>query len=100
MGVSMKKFTILLLVILACAASLMFAQNVSSSLRVAVLDSSGAAVPGSECALTNHTTGAVLTVQSDSAGSGVFHIIQAGTYSFPPHANGVQALSDEDVAGA
>ena len=41
----MKKFSVLLVAILACAAT-GFGQNVSSSLRAAFLDSSGAAVPG------------------------------------------------------
>src|SRR5450759_5882231 len=79
-GGSMKKFS-KLIAMLACAASLAFAQNVSSSLRATVLDSSGAAVPGAECTLTNQNTGAVLTVKSDSQGSCGFNIIPAGAYS-------------------
>ena len=94
----MKKFTIFLIVILACAASLAFAQNVSSSLRAVVLDSTSAAVPGAECALTNQNTGAVLTVKSDSQGSCGFNIIPAGTYSFAVQAKGFKALSVKDVA--
>ena len=94
----MKKFTIFLIVILACAASLAFAQNVCSSLRAVVLDSTSAAVPGAECALTNQNTGAVLTVKSDSQGSCGFNIIPAGTYSFAVQAKGFKALSVKDVA--
>jgi hypothetical protein len=67
-------------------------------LRAAVLDSSGAAVPGAECALTNQSTSAVLTVKSDSQGSCTFNIIPAGTYSFAVQAKGFKALSVKDIA--
>src|SRR6516164_11700812 len=92
----MKKFSILLLAVLALATT-GFAQNVSSSLRAAVLDSSGAAVPGAECVLTNQSTGAVLTVKSDSQGSCVFNIIPAGAYSLSVQAKGFKAMSIRDV---
>jgi hypothetical protein len=85
------------MVLLVCAAT-GFAQNVSSSLRAAVLDSSGAAIPGAECALTNQSTSAVLTVKSDSQGSCTFNIIPAGTYSFAVQAKGFKALSVKDIA--
>ena len=94
----MKKFFTLLMVILVCAAT-GFGQNVSSSLRAVVLDSSGAAVPGAECVLTNQNTGAVLTVKSDSQGSCIFNIIPAGTYSFAVQAKGFKALSREGCRG-
>src|ERR1035437_1154406 len=94
----MKKFTIFLIVILACAASLAFAQNVCSSLRAVVLDSSSAAVPGAECTLTNQNTGAVLTVKSDSQGSCGFNIIPAGAYTFTARSAGFKALTVTDIA--
>ena len=93
----MKKFS-KLIAILACAASLAFAQNVSSSLRAIVLDSSSAAVPGAECAITNQNTGAVLTIKSDGQGSCVFNIIPGGAYTFTVQATGFKALSVKDVA--
>ena len=94
----MKKFTILLIVILTCAASFVFAQNVSSSLRAIVLDSSSATVPGAECAITNQNTGAVLTIKSDGQGSCVFNIIPGGAYTFTVQAAGFKALSVKNVA--
>ena len=94
----MKKFSTVLLIFLACAASVGFAQNVSSSLRVVVVDSSSAAVPGSECTLANQNTGAVLTLKSDGQGSCTFNIIPAGTYSFTVQAKGFKALSVKDIA--
>jgi hypothetical protein len=94
----MKKISILLFCILVCAAGLGFAQNVSSSLRATVLDSSAAAVPGAECSLTNQATEAVLTVKSDSQGSCVFNIIPAGTYSFGAQAKGFKAMAVKDIA--
>jgi hypothetical protein len=93
----MKKFS-KLIAILACAASLAFAQNVSSSLRAIVLDSSSAAVPGAECAITNQNTGAVLTIKSDGQGSCVFNIIPGGAYTFTVQATGFKALSVKNVA--
>ena len=62
------------------------------------MDSSGAAVPGAECVLTNQATGAVITVKSDSQGSCVFNIIPAGAYSFTAQAKGFKALSVRDIA--
>ena len=76
----MKKFS-LFISVFVCAAVAGFAQNVSSSLRAAVLDSTAAAVPGAECALTNQATSAALTVNSDNQGLCMFNIIPAGTYT-------------------
>ena len=50
-----------------------------------------------ECTLTNQATAAVLTVKSDSQGSCVFNIIQAGSYSFTAQAKGFKALSVKDI---
>jgi hypothetical protein len=93
----MKKFSILLLCIFVCAASVALAQNVSSSLRATVIDSSSAAVPGAECSLTNQATEAVLTVKSDSQGSCVFNIIPAGTYTFGAQSKGFKAMAVKDI---
>ena len=87
----MKKIFTALLVILACAMSLAYAQNVSSSLRGTVLDSSGAAVPGAECVLTNQATGVAVTAKSDTQGACMFNIIPAGTYSFTAQSKGFKA---------
>ena len=94
----MKKSFIMWFAILACAASLGFAQNVSSSLRATVLDSSAAAVPGAECILTNQGTGAALNTRSDSQGSCSFNIIPAGNYSFSAQAKGFKAIAIKDIA--
>src|ERR1035441_3179135 len=94
----MKKVTTLWLSIFVCAASLAYAQNVSSSIRAVVLDSTGATVPGAECSLTNQSTGAVLTLKSDGQGSCVFNIIPADTYTFAVQAKGFKTLAVKDVA--
>ena len=53
-------------VLLLCAVPLALAQNVSSSVRATVLDSTGSAVPGAECTLINQNTVAVMTVKSET----------------------------------
>ena len=93
----MKKFSILLMFFL-CATCIGFAQNVSSALRATVLDSSGAAVPGAECTLTNQATSAALSVKTDGQGSCTFNIIPAGTYTFGAQAKGFKALATRDIA--
>ena len=87
-----------LTVLILCAASLALAQNVSSSVRAAVLDSTGATVPDAECALTNQATTALLTVKSDSQGVCVFAIVPAGSYSFAVKAKGFKSLNVKDLA--
>jgi hypothetical protein len=78
-------------------AGLMLAQNVSSSVLATIVDSSGAPVPGAECALTNQNTTAVVTIKSDSQGSCVFAIVQGGTYSLAVKANGFKTVQMKDV---
>ncbi len=93
----MKKFS-LFISVFVCAAVAGFAQNVSSSLRAVVLDSTAAAVPGAECALTNQATSTALTVNSDNQGLCVFNIIPAGTYTLVVQSKGFKALSVKNVA--
>jgi len=87
-----------LALLMVCIVSLGLAQNVSSSVRAAVMDSTAATVPDADCSLTNQSTTAVQTVKSDSQGVCVFSIVPAGTYSFAVKAKGFKALSVKDVA--
>ena len=93
----MKKLLILSAVFV-CTASLVPAQNVSSSVRAAIADSSGAAVPGADCTLTNQGTGALVTVKSDSQGACIFNIVQVGTYSLTIKATGFKTLETKDIS--
>lgn len=69
------------------------AQNVDSSLQGAVTDSSGAAIPGANIALTNNQTGVVRKTQSDSAGSYLFPTVQPGEYSLSVTKDGFAAFN-------
>jgi hypothetical protein len=93
----MKRILTLVLVLL-CVTGFAFAQNVSSSVRANIVDSSGAAVPGADCTLTNQDTGAVLAMKADGQGACVFNIVPAGTYSFTVKATGFKALESKDLA--
>jgi hypothetical protein len=87
----MKKI-LLLSALIVCIAALAPAQNVSSSVRATVLDSTGSAVPDAECGLINQATGAVALVKSEAQGLCVFNIVSAGTYSLSVKAKGFKAL--------
>jgi hypothetical protein len=83
--------------VLLCACAITFAQNVSSSLRGVVVDTSGGAVPGAECILTNQGTGATASVNSDAQGSFVFPSIQAGTYNLTVKMAGFKTIESKDI---
>lgn len=57
------------------------AQSVNSSIQGAVLDASGAMVPGATVKLTNVRTGVVLQTVSDASGNYSFPAAQPGEYS-------------------
>ena len=72
------------LVLLAVMLSLhtaISAQGTTSRVTGTVTDASGAAVSGASVTLTNDGTGVSLTTETSSAGSYVFDLIQAGSYS-------------------
>jgi hypothetical protein len=67
---------------LVCTLSVIsLAQNISSSVRTAIADGTGAAVVGAECVLTNSATANTLTVRSGADGGCVFPTVAPGTYS-------------------
>lgn len=74
------KRTLVAIAFLLLAVNCMFAQNVSSSLKGAVIDPKGALIPGATCTLTNQGTGQTLKVQSDNNGAFTFLNIPAGDY--------------------
>uniref|UniRef100_Q01TX7 TonB-dependent receptor n=1 Tax=Solibacter usitatus (strain Ellin6076) TaxID=234267 RepID=Q01TX7_SOLUE len=75
-----------------CVAALALAQNVSSSVRATILDSTNSAVPEAECSLINQSTTAVMTVKSESQGLCIFNIVSAGSYSLTVKAKGFKSL--------
>ncbi|MEP7097847.1 MAG: carboxypeptidase regulatory-like domain-containing protein [Dokdonella sp.] len=87
-----KTCVLIALVSLAAAA-----QTVTSSINGALVDSSGAAIPGAACTLTARDTGAVLRSQSGTDGSFVFNSVPAGAYTLKAEASGFQALEMTDL---
>ena len=87
----MRSFRLLLAGL--CAAMLLPAQNVSSTVKGTVHDQSGAAIPNAQCVLTNGATGLKTTVATGNDGGFVFLDVQAGTYRLR-----VQAAHDTEIA--
>ena len=87
--------TVVVICLLAC--SLLLGQVVSSSIRGALVDPTGAAIPGAQCTLTNQTTGAVLKATSSADGSFVFPNVLPGTYTLKIEATGFKTLETKDI---
>ncbi|MBI5281175.1 MAG: TonB-dependent receptor [Candidatus Solibacter usitatus] len=86
-------------VIIACfllfpAAS---AQNVSSSVTGLLLDSTGAALVGAECILTNQATGATTSARSTTDGGFTFPNLLAGKYNLSVKLAGFKSLETKDI---
>jgi hypothetical protein len=67
-------------------------QTVSSSVQGFVVDSSGAAVPGAECILTNRATGAAMQTASATDGGFTFPNVLGGAYTLLIKATGFRQL--------
>ena len=80
------------LTILALSAGLAWAQNVSSSVKGIVVDTSQADIPGAACTLTDQATGRALTVASWADGGFTFLNVLAGTHTLKIEANGFKTL--------
>src|SRR5215203_2152677 len=92
------KRTLTVAAILLCAAGLSNAQNVSSSVLATIVDSSGAPIPGAECALTNQATAVSASVKADGQGACVFNIVQNGTYTLGVKVTGFKNAQVKDIA--
>jgi outer membrane receptor protein involved in Fe transport len=82
--------------ILMCAPA--FAQGVSSSVNGSLVDSTGAAIPGATCKLTEPATGVGFTATSGLDGLFTFPAVPAGTYTLSVRAPGFKALEVKDIA--
>ncbi len=91
------KRTLTIAVLVALASSLVYAQNVSSSLNGTVVDPSGATVPGARCTLTNQETGMALKAISEASGLFTFPIVAAGRYSLQVQSDGFVSLNITDI---
>jgi len=91
--IASSKIGLLLLLI----PTLAFSQIVSSSVNGALLDPSGARIPGASCALTKQETGAVLRTSSGVNGLFTFPSVLPGVYTLSVQAAGFRALQMKDV---
>lgn len=91
----MKTILLLVACLVACLPSI--AQNVSSSLTVVLIDSTGAAIPGAECKLTSSATGTVYRSVSSTDGTVIFPTILAGNYTFSAEKSGFRQLVAKDI---
>jgi len=87
-----RAFSIVALTV--CSA---WAQNVSSSVKGFVLDSSSAAIPRAACVLTNQATGQAVNATSWDDGSFTFLNVLAGKYTLVLKADGFKALTVRDI---
>ncbi len=85
------------LVVLMSAALCAWAQNVSSSVKGTVVDTSQAVVPGAACALVDGATGRVFRAVSWSDGSFTFPTVPPGRYTLTIEAKGFKTLTIKDV---
>jgi hypothetical protein len=79
------------------ATSLLYAQNISSTVKGVVHDSSGGVVPGAECSLTNEGTNLKVTIKTSSDGSFVFLDVLAGTYSLAVRVTGFKTYQLSNI---
>jgi hypothetical protein len=80
-----------------CCAGLALGQTISSSVRGAVVDSSGGAVPNAECSLTNTATGSAMGARSDTQGNFVFPNVLPSTYDLSVTAPGFRKLEAKGI---
>ena len=83
------------LIVLTGAA---FGQSVSSAVNGALVDSTGAAIPGATCSLTDPATGATFTATTSGDGLFTFPTVPAGTYNLAIQSPGFKALQVKNVA--
>jgi hypothetical protein len=90
-----KKLTLLSLFLLLCAA--VSAQEFRSTISGHVLDSSGAAVPGTKIQVSNTGTNEVTTATSDNSGSYTIPLLRPGDYKLTATAQGFKQFIRDHV---
>ena len=75
----------------------MRAQELTATLNGSVADSTGAVIPKATVSITQSSTGAVRTVQSDESGNYVFSNMPAGTYTLKASSAGFTSFVAKDV---
>ncbi len=83
-------------IVFACSMALV-AQNVSSTVRAAIQDPTGASVSRAQCELRSPATGAVYRTNSSTEGTCTFPSVLAGTYQLGVTASGFKSYQLKDV---
>ncbi len=91
----LKKVAVLLAVLAAAVPAL--AQDARGRIQGAIIDSSGAVVPGVSVTLTNDATGVAVTRQSGREGRYVFDQIDPGTYTITAELAGFASIVQKNV---
>ena len=87
----------LLLFLAALACAHLAAQDVSGSLRVTVLDPSGATVAGAKVTAINIETGLMRTTSSDAKGDYLLVALPVGSYRLEVEAKGFRTYAQEGI---
>jgi hypothetical protein len=93
----MRKHLVVVSAALVLMTVLCAAQTVSSSITGVLLDSTGAALPGVECNLTNQATGATYANRTGLDGGFTFPNLLAGRYTFSAQMTGFKTLETRDI---
>jgi protocatechuate 3,4-dioxygenase beta subunit len=88
----------LLFVIVVSVASMMQAQTTTGSIYGAVVDSTGAAIPGAAVTAKETRTGIATTIKSNAAGQYIFQALNPGEYSVTSKAPGFKATTQNNIA--
>lgn len=83
--------------LLLAGALAAWAQLDTASLLGAVLDSSGAAIPGAEILVENQRTGAAFSVKTDGVGNFIAPVLPVGRYRVAVSAQGFKSKVLEDI---
>src|SRR5215469_8875543 len=89
----MKKFTAGLVLF----GTLVYGQNVSSSLSGSLLDPAGNIVPGQEVRLTDNRTGFANTTRTNSEGFFFFPALAPSTYKLSVDAHGFKSYTQDGI---
>lgn len=88
-------FTMFLLVVLC--GSIVFGQNISSSVKGTAVDPTGAPVPNGNCTLTDQTRGTVFRASLGEDGIFTFPNLLPGTYTLSIQAPGFKVLVTKNI---
>ena len=87
-----------LVAIALLAASMLYSQVTTGSIRGTVSDSSSAVVPGAKVTLTNLKTGVQVAANTDSLGSYLFDFLPAGVYRVELESAGFKKFTQDNIS--